>query len=1136
MDDKISHSSLPKRRSFTYSSCSNVSPFTSDKSVYGGVFGAPTRLGHPTLAPRLEDYSEIFGGFHAPRSFSIPVIELPISGDDSIILHFDCTEVFGDSRGVDFVSFEDLVGHSGGGHDISEAPWSPAESGSISNQFDALAGSDKSLRLSDGDARKLMEMTTQFNALYSKCSPSNIGTVLTETSYVTNFSALPRYTFSPYESPVSWDREYENCSVSVIDDLDSCKEYGKRVAEEKQYTKHSANSIHSGLNAPRNDFNLLEKHGCSTSKPLMTLSDINLQTKPSRLQPPSRPPPALLVRKGGSDGPDLKLKPSKGYASERVADVSTLFFVDVEVDATLPSKGTKNGNKNVKVKHECIKESIERKGIQSDSAMPLEEKTNKTVRVSSSIMDEMPVSHGKETPTLLPGIGDGIESISHMEGVRYHNHSVAWREETEYFEVFEKNASQEASDTTVQHMNGDAYRHRNTKGKEIEKTFIDAQTTEITSVKYKQNISREKCQRKLEDMEGEETKDRVTWRTEAEVLKEQHTGASGKETENKLKETHDANENKMVTQEVIGHAEETEPIERNEHEKEADQDVDVHVLIEDEKLKECNGGCKFDEGTAPVVSGKCDNEGIGQLEAEPSKNTCETRARVEVTLVKGKPDGFSTNGNELDGITRSDTNNNVESYGLPKQMMESNVCGSSKGPSCVMADNMSSTFSYCHEPEKIMSTEGDQGSPIKGTQFISKRLDITDTFTPFQAIRESTLNGRKMGDASSLLKHRDDKLYLINIDASERMEIKGYNMKENLSAKDQKIGDRIRREIELENEQIRKVEEEKEREREREKDRMAVDKEALEAHERSYVEARERSERAVMQRGSAEVRQRAMVGARERLEKASIEAKLRIEQAAVERATAVARQLASRKSMAQKAAFGASARVERYVPDRFPASFRSADTRQNSLSSDIHSQSNEISKSLRYSYSSTHVGADGESLQKSTARLERFRITAERAVEMALAEKNMRDLLAQREREEVNRVAESLDVEVKRWSSGKEGNLRALLSTLQYILGPGSGWQPVPLTEVVNSAAVKKAYRKATLCVHPDKLQQRGATIQQKYICDKVFDLLKEAWNKFNSEELGILTLVVGWQKRFVGDGFALSKAEFRIKNRSCGK
>lgn len=59
------------------------------------------------------------------------------------------------------------------------------------------------------------------------------------------------------------------------------------------------------------------------------------------------------------------------------------------------------------------------------------------------------------------------------------------------------------------------------------------------------------------------------------------------------------------------------------------------------------------------------------------------------------------------------------------------------------------------------------------------------------------------------------------------------------------------------------------------------------------------------------------------------------------------------------------------------------------------------------------------------------------------------------------------------------------------ILGPDGGWQPIPLTDIITRSAVKKAYRKATLFVHPDKLQQRGASIQQKYTCEKVFDLLK---------------------------------------------
>lgn len=144
---------------------------------------------------------------------------------------------------------------------------------------------------------------------------------------------------------------------------------------------------------------------------------------------------------------------------------------------------------------------------------------------------------------------------------------------------------------------------------------------------------------------------------------------------------------------------------------------------------------------------------------------------------------------------------------------------------------------------------------------------------------------------------------------------------------------------------------------------------------------------------------------------------------------------------------------------------------------------------------------DGESEERRKARLERHQRTMERAAK-ALAEKNERDLQAQQEQEERHRIGESLDFEIKRWAAGKEGNLRALLTTLQYILWPECGWRPVSLTDLITAASVKKEYRKATLCIHPDKVQQKGANLQQKYIAEKVFDLLKEAWKKFNSEEL----------------------------------
>ncbi|KAG0455611.1 hypothetical protein HPP92_024903 [Vanilla planifolia] len=94
---------------------------------------------------------------------------------------------------------------------------------------------------------------------------------------------------------------------------------------------------------------------------------------------------------------------------------------------------------------------------------------------------------------------------------------------------------------------------------------------------------------------------------------------------------------------------------------------------------------------------------------------------------------------------------------------------------------------------------------------------------------------------------------------------------------------------------------------------------------------------------------------------------------------------------------------------------------------------------------------------------------------------------------------EGLDARVWEWSRGKEGNIRSLLSTLQYILWPESGWKQVPLVDIIEGPSVKKAYQKALLCLHPDKLQQKGASWNQKYIAEKVFDILQEAWEHFNS-------------------------------------
>lgn len=63
--------------------------------------------------------------------------------------------------------------------------------------------------------------------------------------------------------------------------------------------------------------------------------------------------------------------------------------------------------------------------------------------------------------------------------------------------------------------------------------------------------------------------------------------------------------------------------------------------------------------------------------------------------------------------------------------------------------------------------------------------------------------------------------------------------------------------------------------------------------------------------------------------------------------------------------------------------------------------------------------------------------------------------------------------------------------SLIQILWPNSGWYAISLTNLVENSQVKRAYQKARLCLHPDKLQQRGATMKQKCVAEKAFSVLQ---------------------------------------------
>ena len=104
----------------------------------------------------------------------------------------------------------------------------------------------------------------------------------------------------------------------------------------------------------------------------------------------------------------------------------------------------------------------------------------------------------------------------------------------------------------------------------------------------------------------------------------------------------------------------------------------------------------------------------------------------------------------------------------------------------------------------------------------------------------------------------------------------------------------------------------------------------------------------------------------------------------------------------------------------------------------------------------------------------------------------------QKEAEESNRELErdlekTVKARVQAWQREKK-NLRALLASLHEIAPPCS-WKPHSLAELLDPSAVKKAYRKALLAVHPDK--QDPGDVEKKVLAQLIFDALRDAWNLF---------------------------------------
>ena len=147
-------------------------------------------------------------------------------------------------------------------------------------------------------------------------------------------------------------------------------------------------------------------------------------------------------------------------------------------------------------------------------------------------------------------------------------------------------------------------------------------------------------------------------------------------------------------------------------------------------------------------------------------------------------------------------------------------------------------------------------------------------------------------------------------------------------------------------------------------------------------------------------------------------------------------------------------------------------------------------------------GADGgDAEEPEIRRILRQKRIAEKheRMKLMLAEKRAREEAEDAEKAGKVAFRDTLKPKIDAWAAGKKDNIRALLSTLHVVIWEGSGWTSPSIADMVDPGKVKKWYMKANLVVHPDKVKQKGGTLEQVATADMIFDVLKGAWGKFEA-------------------------------------
>lgn len=123
-------------------------------------------------------------------------------------------------------------------------------------------------------------------------------------------------------------------------------------------------------------------------------------------------------------------------------------------------------------------------------------------------------------------------------------------------------------------------------------------------------------------------------------------------------------------------------------------------------------------------------------------------------------------------------------------------------------------------------------------------------------------------------------------------------------------------------------------------------------------------------------------------------------------------------------------------------------------------------------------------------------------IEAALAEKRARENAARAEQAERQMLKDLIGADIDAWQKKNQNNIRTMLANLGDVLWEGHRYKNPDMASLMQPTGVKKSYHRALVIIHPDKVSQAGGSMSQRYIADKVFDIVKVAYKEFEAKEL----------------------------------